>query len=114
MPSHIHTPPQCSTWTGHDRVCFDQEFGAEVDCVLIELGKNKGSYLCIHKRAPETRKTETAAISVAQAARQRIIERTGDVTLSDEWLYFFDVLHGADLEKAAALRDGARISDADK
>jgi hypothetical protein len=54
MPHHMHTPPQCGFWTGHDPSCFDQGFGAEKDCVLIEVGKNKGNYLCIHERSPET------------------------------------------------------------
>jgi hypothetical protein len=54
MPSHVHTPPRCGFWAGHDPSCFDQAFGVERDCILIEVGKNKGNYLCIHERAPIT------------------------------------------------------------
>jgi len=54
MPHHIHTPPHCGFWTGHDPACFEQQFGAEVECILIEVGKNKGKYMCIHKHPPHT------------------------------------------------------------
>jgi len=53
MPHHIHTAPQCGFWTGHDPSCADQGLGPETDCILIDTGKNKGKYLCIHRRPPE-------------------------------------------------------------
>jgi hypothetical protein len=53
MPHHIHTSPQCGFWTGHDPSCTAQNLGPETDCLLIEQGKNKGKYLCIHRRPPE-------------------------------------------------------------
>jgi hypothetical protein len=54
MPHHIHTSPQCGFWTGHDPSCFNQGLGAEKDCILIEVGINKGKYVCIHERPAET------------------------------------------------------------
>lgn len=71
MPSHVHTPPQCGFWTGHDPSCFDQAFGVERDCVLIELGKNKGNYLCIHERAPITSLTAGRATISPQVSRDQ-------------------------------------------
>lgn len=90
MPSHVHTPPQCGFWTGHDPSCFDQAFGVERDCVLIEQGKNKGSYLCIHERAPITslgREDKAVHMIAAGGARlgEQLFERVVTPTIAEEY-----------------------------
>jgi hypothetical protein len=84
MPFHIHTPPQCGFWTGHDPACFDEQFGAEIDCILIELGKNKGKYVCIHARAPITDRGRGGFLSDAGASASHE-RRDLDATLYAEY-----------------------------
>ncbi len=54
MPHHIHKGPVCGI-TYHDPECFDKNFGIETDCILIEAGKYRGKYMCLHHREGEIR-----------------------------------------------------------
>lgn len=111
MPSHVHTPPQCGFWTGHDPACFDQAFGVERECVLIEAGKNKGSYLCIHERAPITsesaftRHDVQETVQVTAAGGCKINERGFTEMLSTTLAEEYGAIH-AQLRPPAAVTAG--------
>ena len=70
---HLHKKPQCWSifgWWVHDPGCAN--FGPEIGCHLIQQGKNKGLYLCIHV-APSQAKAIEAILTEPEESEPGLV-----------------------------------------